>query len=262
MGQSLGNAVRPMTMPATIPRILRTGSGHIAGSINPDMGSGGNQDLPPILNSTTFNIDEPNPVSEPGVYQPDPNNLIPIGASVVLTATSPYGQENPITSWGWSGGTHYGSYFSTPAGDAPLPSQPPPQPPSLTAQTYEFIVGPTPDQYYAVDVTVNYQNGTWGESELLFQSEAPTGSLSVQQTGSQTWCTTENPGDITVLVDPQIELAFTATAGPNTGGDFAFMQIITSEFRQYTDANNNTWFMQNNITVPRPRPKLQWKLDR
>ena len=75
-----------------------------------------------------------------------------------------------------------------------------------SGSSYGFIVGPSPNQQYSVTVNVTYQLGGSGTATLTFTSEAPTGSLAVAQRGTQTWSTTENPGDITVLPDPEIEL--------------------------------------------------------
>ena len=240
VGQSFYGGIRPMTMAPQRTGILRPGGPHTSGSMSPDTGSGGgNEDLPPILTSTTFDINELNPVSDPGVYQPDPANMIPIGASVVLTATSPYGQDNPITTWDWSGGTNYENYFSTPANQTSQDSQDAPIAPDPSAETYGFIVDSTTPQLYGVNVNVAYALGGKSSAELLFQSDAPTGSLAIKQLGTQTFSTTTIPGYVTILLSPGIDISATASTDNYTAGQFMFMQIINTNYRQYTNFNGN-----------------------
>ncbi len=214
---------------------------------------------PPTLDSGNFGIYEPFPDTQPGTYSADDGNPIPIGATVQLTASSPYGEENPITSWSWSGGSEWGGYFGTPAGEA-IPSQSAPPAPNTTGRTYQFIVDPTP-QVYDVIVEVTYSYGGDSSAELLFQSDAPTGSISATKPlGSQTWSYVPGEdGGIKVMLNPKINLNFTATTDGYTAGQFALLQIVTNTKQTYTAANT-TWYVQNNINYPPNGPNFNGNL--
>jgi hypothetical protein len=93
-----------MTMPPAPALASRVSRVHSPVTIAPDTGSGGT-DLPPNLTSYTFGITYPDPQNHPGKYQADYN--IPIGATASINATSPYGEENPITSWTWTNGSAF-----------------------------------------------------------------------------------------------------------------------------------------------------------
>ena len=243
------SGIRPMTMAPAQGGTVRAGGGHTSGLLSPDMGSGGSggNDLPPNLTSYTFGIDEPDPQNQPGQYQAD--GLIPIGASAALDATSPYGEENPITSWSWSGGTAFGSYCSKPANQTPPPSQAAPTPPAANGEAYGFIVGPQPGQYYEVTCTVNYQGGGSGTATLTFSSVAPTGSLSVKQTGNVVTFRGVPPDtNLGAQIDPDVQIQGTASLGNAPAGQFMFMQIINSIGIDYHDANGAPWSMANNAS--------------
>jgi hypothetical protein len=239
VSQSLGDGIRPMTLPPGPAADVHRSRGH--SPVIPDMGSGGNGgfDQPPNLSSGTFAITQPDPVGQPGVYEPATGNPIPIGAVVALTATSP---GPAITSYSWVGGSPYSTYVSTPAANPPPASQPAPTAPLGTGQSYGFIVSVS-NISYGVTIEVTYQGGGYGFAYLNFKSVEPTGSLAVQALGTQT--ASSQGGVLSVGLDPGIQISTTATVGQYTGGQFMFMQIVDSDTRNGTDANNVGWFMSN-----------------
>ncbi|MFI5456063.1 MAG: hypothetical protein ACHRXM_11495 [Isosphaerales bacterium] len=198
--------------------------------------------MPPNLTSLTFGITK----TGPGQYQAqDP---IAIGASSVMQATTPYGSNGngTIVVASWSGGTDYGSYLSVPATNAP-PGSESVQPSNPAAQTYGFIVDSNLRQYTET-VVVDYAAEGVGTSTLTFTSVAPTGRLAVQQVGTQSFTT--GGGSVTVQLSPPIQIKFTASTGPNTGGQFMIMQIIDSIYRQYLDSTNQSWYLTNGPAFP------------
>ena len=113
VGQSLGNGIRPMTMPPAKTGTPGAGGRHSLGSISPDTGSGGvgpPNGTPPALNSMTFGIQ----MTAPGQYQA--TSTVPVSAVAGLTASLP-----GTTGWSWSNTvTSYVGYFSAEAG-SPAP---------------------------------------------------------------------------------------------------------------------------------------------
>ena len=250
VGQSLGDGIRPMTMPPASTRTLRPAGGHTLGSISPDTGSGGNgppNGTPPTLTSGTFAIQE----TARGKYQA--TLTIPISAVVSLTASL-----DGTTSWAWTNSvTSYAGYFSEPAGQNQFPaSQAPVAAPITNTNTYRCIVGPTANQQYTIQCTATYPNGE-GTATLVFTSSAsPTGSISATKPlGSQTWSYV--PGDdggISVMLKPRFYLNFTATNNTNTSGQFALLQIVTYTKKTYQDSGGNNMFVQNNIDYSQNTP--------
>ena len=245
VAQSLGDGIRPMTMPPAADADLRRSGGHAAVTVTPDMGSGGGYNGPPMLTSYTFNIYQPDP-EDPGKYEagwPGTQEPIPIGAVVALSATSP---GPTITSYAWSGGTYTG-YFGAPASAAPTVSQAAPTAPVTTGSTYSFIVS-QPDNEYTVTLNVQYQGGGQGTATLTFDSVQPSGALAVQAVGTQTFTTTATT--VGVTLSPPIQISFTASTGPNSAGQFMILQIVTSANFMFVDELGATWHIRNNVNIP------------
>lgn len=246
VAQSLGDGIRPMTTAPAPAKAARTIGVHPTKSVSPDMGSGGGEpDLPPSLDSYTFGIE---PVdNDPGVYEAYGNTPIPIGASCALSATSPYGEENPIVAWDWSGGSAYNAYASGPASGEPYPNvpQPAPSPPATSNQTYGFIVVPTPDGIpYQVSVTVTYQSGTSSEAYLNFYVDtgAPQGSLSVKNPGTET---VDPQGAVMVDANDPVQFSASFSVDQWTGGSFMFMQILITDVSTSVDKSGQSWYIAN-----------------
>ena len=245
--QASGDGIRPATLRPVLAATANSGGAHPLASIlagSPDVGPPPPPppDLPPDMSAPEgFAIDEPDPVNDPGQYVAE--SPVPIGARAVLTVTSPYGEENPITSFEWSGGSNYVQYFATPAANPPPPSMAAPAAPVTNAATYEFIVDATPGNY-TVNINVAYQGEGTGSATLTYTSVAPTGSLAVKQVGTQTW------GVDSVLLSPPIQISATSSVGQYTAGQFMFMQIINSTVRSYVDSTGQSWYIANSPAFP------------
>ena len=242
VGQSLGDGIRPMTMPPAKSGTLQPGGGHTSGSISPDTGSGGDgppNGTPPSLTSGTFNIQK----TGLGVYKA--TTTIPIGAVVSLTASL-----TGTTSWAWTNSvTSYAGYFNTLANQAPNPSQPSPTEPVANANTYEFIVGPATNQQYKVTCEATYPNGS-GTATLTFTSVVPTGSLSVMKPMPNVIAVSNALPNNTLQASvgfPGIQIQGTASLGNAPAGQFMFMQILVTVNQDYQDANGVPWFRANNF---------------
>jgi hypothetical protein len=240
--QSLNAGIRPMTMTPPSAVGSRLSTGRTLRKVSPDMGSGGGYSGPPNLISGTFGIE---PIAGDPPWSFGADNPVPIGAEVYLTATSP---GPTITSWNWSGGT-YGSYLTGigSAGSQPPPSQSAPTAPVGTFQSYGFIVS-EPNTSYTVTVSVTYVGGGVGGAALTFSTVAPTWTLSVQQVGTQS--ATVIAPIISVQLSPPIQINATTTVGPNTNGQFMFMQIINSANAEYADDHGVPWHRDNGVDFP------------
>jgi len=243
VAQSLGGGARPTTAPPAPAAGTHTSRGQTPPTATPNTAA---YDEPPTLMNGTFNIYEPNP-EDPGQYvagsAPEGQEDIPIGVVMELTATT---SGPTITSYAWTGGTYLG-YVGGPATAAPPVSQAAPTTPGTTGSTYGFIVS-NANFDYSVTVTVQYQGGGQGSATLTFTSDAPTGSLAVQQVGTQSFTTTSS--QITVQLKPPIQISFTASTGTNTQGQFMIMQIIDASYTQYNDSTNQSWFLTNGPAFP------------
>jgi hypothetical protein len=249
------DGVRPMTVAPP------SGAGAHPSRLNksgpsPDSqgGNGGPPpNLPPILDFSGGNAIE----VEPGIY--NVSNPVPVGKVAFIMSASPSNQPGySITSYSWGGGTSYSSYVSGSA-SAPAPlNQVLGENVAANQANYQFIIDATP-QTYSITLDVTYQNLASGAATLTFESDAPTGSLSVSKVGSQTWTTAYKAGFVTVILGPGINIQATASTDQYTGGQFMFMQNVESIYCQFTDpAPGGTWFIQNNINWNNADPEFNF----
>jgi len=196
-------------------------------------GGGGGQPLdkpPTILGSagtqTVVQVSN-NGVPEPGQFIFP--NTVPIG-TVVSLAVSGGGDGYTIVGSGWAGGMSYGSYTSgAPSDDANVPQNIGDV--NSNGLTYVFIVDSKPRQYTVTD-TVTYSNGAHGVATLKFTSVAPTGSMALEQLGTQMARTAG--GGAGLQLNPGIIFSASVSTGDNTAGTFAFLQIATSVYESVT----------------------------
>ncbi len=238
--------------PAISPPPVQGSNGHAAAggpvSAHPNSGGpGGGGDTPnepPIISAkgTGFILQS----TGPGYY--NITNPVPVGAIMALQSLSPYQDpDGAITSYSWSGGSQFSGYYSTVPTAAPPQAQSAPQAPVTTNPSYSFIVD-TPLEPYTISLTVNYNGDGSGTSVVTFSPDEPTGSLAVQQVGTQTF------GAAQVILDPRIQISATTSVDQYTPGQFMFMQIATSVYVQYTlpnpPPNGTSMYLMNSAAFP------------
>ena len=60
-----------------------------------------------------------------------------------------------------------------------------------------------------------------------------------------------SPGNVTVFLNPPIQISATASTGAYTAGQFMFLQIVNSTYSQYnTNPNGNIFYLKNNTSGP------------
>ena len=246
------DAIRPMTLaPAPIdssgPR-----EASLATLDDESGGSGGGgppPDMPPILNFSGGGSEQDvdaNGQPIPGKYIV--RNPVPIGTVAVLSVDSPASGYD-FQTYAWSGGTNYSGYFSADPVTPPSGGQELDQNVATTTSNYVFIVDANARDY-TISVSVDYGNGAHGTSTLTFSSARPSGSLSVSQVGTQSTSGSYRPGEVTVWLNPGINIQATASTGQYTAGSFMFMQVINTNRKEVTDSNNQPYYIDNDIMIP------------
>lgn len=177
-------------------------------------------------------------------------NGVPVGAKPHIEAIAPTGWT--ITSYAWSGGTDYASYFS----DDPSLTGPPTL--SVTtgvvtnASQYSFLVD-ADARAYTVSLHVTYSNNQTNSSTLTFTSLRPFQAelqLVLKPREINLYPPYPQPilGGVEFDHDPNFNngegVQFEATTTTNTffGGEFFILQLVNAS-RRYIDGNDLEYSM-------------------
>jgi hypothetical protein len=234
-----------------------SGGGDSGGTIPPDMapllmGSGGNQGAMPVKDANGNVI--------PGQFTF--GKPIPIGTIMTLEVMDPAPGYN-IGKADWYGGnTNYNGYAS---GDATSPvngGQSLGQGVNTTNTTSITYILDSTQSTFTEFCSVDYDNGAHGLLQVTYTTDAPCGTLTASQVGTQTAGNVQGQaGQFAVALAPPIQIQASASTDQFTAGDFMFLSILNKVYQAKIDALGQSSYRKNDYVNNRTNANFNGSLQ-